>query len=286
MIELRITPLGPARFGIRHVSTPAVASRDDTWIAPPPSTVLGALGEFFGVKITCGPCPDRCTQAAEEALAAVAKELGIRMIWGPLVVKEGKLGIPTLDFIYYLDGAAEKIEKRARLGLALTEQKTAKPGHLYRATYIYPRNVTYVYYVDGLTPFKPRTVRLGGEGRSALVEAVETSVKPPLQIAGTAVLTTPLLAPDGEIPPCLKPVGTLKADGDVELKVKIIQWGLGFSEVCRERRPMYLALPPGTVVEANNCPPTTGHMAQAGYGALHPQPPKQQRRGYASQQKT
>jgi len=270
MIELRIIPLGPARFGIRHVSTPAVASRDDAWIAPPPSTVLGAIGELLGVKISCRECPNCNTQAAEETLIEAARQLGIRMIWGPLVAKGGKLGIPTLDFIYYLDGAAEMIEKRTRLGLALTEQKTARPGHLYRATYVYPRNVTYVYYIDGLTPFKPKTVRLGGEGRSALVEAVETDARPPRQIAGTAALITPLLAPDSEIPPCLKPVGTLKANGDVDSKVKIIQWGLGFSEVCRERRPMYPALPPGTVVEAKDCSPTTGYMAQTGYGALHP----------------
>jgi len=274
MIELRITPIGPARFGVRHVSTPAVASRDDVWIAPPPSTVLGALGELLGVRIDCRQCNDHAcrTQAAEETLAAAAEQLGIQKIWGPLVAKEGKLGVPTLDFIYYLDGTAEKVEKNTRLGLALTEQKTAKPGHLYRVTYIHVRNATYIYYIEGLTPFKPTAVRLGGEGRAALIEAREASHKPPDAIQGGAVLMTPLLTPDGETPPCLKPTGTLKPTGEVEPKIKVVQWGLGFSEVCNERRPLYPALPPGTVVEAQNCPPATGHLAQLGYGALHPLP--------------
>jgi hypothetical protein len=85
MIELRIVPLGPARFGTRNVASPAVASRDDVWIAPPPSTVLGALGDLFGVRAECPQGVGNPTQAAEEALTALADQLGIRRMWGPLV---------------------------------------------------------------------------------------------------------------------------------------------------------------------------------------------------------
>jgi hypothetical protein len=275
MIELRIVPLGPARFGIRNVASPAVASRDDVWIAPPPSTVLGALGDLLGVRAECPQGVGSPTQAAEEALTALAEQLGIRRMWGPLVKIGDKVGIPAMDFAAFPDGSAKKFDKKTRIGLALTEQKAARPGHLYRATYLYPKNVVYIYYIDGLTVIKPTAVRLGGEGRSALIEAVETDFKLPERISGTAALMTPLLTPDGEMPPCLRPKGVLKLDAKeckakLDERVKVVQWGLGFSDVCRERRPMYPALPPGTVAEAQDCPPTVGHMARLGYGALYP----------------
>lgn len=275
MIELRIVPLGPARFGTRNVASPAVASRDDVWIAPPPSTVLGALGDLLGVRAECPQGVGNPTQAAEEALTALADQLGIRRMWGPLVKIGDKVGIPAMDFAAFPDGSAKKFDKKTRIGLALTEQKAARPGHLYRATYLYPKHVAYIYYIDGLTVIKPTAVRLGGEGRSALVEAVETDFKLPERVSGTAALMTPLLMPDGEMPPCLRPKGALKLDAKEckakpDERVKVIQWGLGFSDVCRERRSMYPALPPGTLVEAHDCPPTVGHMARLGYGALHP----------------
>ena len=275
MIELRIVPLGPARFGIRNVSSPAVAGRDDVWIAPPPSTVLGALGDLLGVRAECPQRGESPTQAAEEALTALADQLGIRGMWGPLVKIGDKVGIPAMEFAAFPDGSAERLDRKARVGLALTERKAARPGHLYRATYLHPKSVVYIYYVDGLTAIRPTAVRLGGEGRSALVEAAETDFKPPERIGGTAALMTPLLMPDGEMPPCLRPKGTLMLDAKEcrakpDERVKAVQWGLGFSDICRERRPMYPALPPGTLVEARDCPPTVGHMARLGYGALHP----------------
>jgi len=298
MIELRITPIGPARFGIRHLSTPAVASRDDVWIAPPPSTVLGALGALLGVRVDCGRCGGgdfECRAAAERSLLELADKLGVRGMWGPLVRAGGRVGVPALDFVLYPDSmTAERVEKVSRVGLALTENKTAAPGYLYRATFLRARGLTYIYYIDGdLGPFRPRVVRLGGEGRAALVEAVE--VKPgvmPEAVSGHAVLITPLLMPDGELPRCAKPLGAYELkpaeEGGralavrLERKVRVVQWGLGFSEACRERRPMYPALPPGTAVEAHDCPAAVGHMARLGYGALLPLPTIQSRQALAT----
>ncbi|MCC6020262.1 MAG: CRISPR-associated protein [Thermoproteaceae archaeon] len=290
MIELRITPIGPARFGIRHLSTPAVASRDDVWIAPPPSTVLGALGALLGARVDCGRCGSgdfECrAAAAERSLLELADQLGVRKMWGPLVRAGGRIGVPALDFVLYPDSmTAERVEKVSRVGLALTENKTAAPGYLYRATFLRARGLTYIYYIDGdLGPFRPRVVRLGGEGRAALVEAVEVKERPPgvmpEAVSGHAVLITPLLMPDGELPRCVKPLGAYELkpaeEGGrapavrLERKVRVVQWGLGFSEACRERRPIYPALPPGTAVEAGDCPAAVGYMARLGYGALYP----------------
>jgi CRISPR/Cas system-associated protein Csx1 len=87
------------------------------------------------------------------------------------------------------------------------------------------------------------------------------------------MLITPLLMPNTTPPQCIEPLGTINTEGKIEPKIKVIQWGLGFSEVHKERRPMYPALPPGTIVKiTNNCLtnnwPTTGYLHQLGYGAL------------------
>ncbi|WP_231818653.1 hypothetical protein [Thermoproteus tenax] len=74
--------------------------------------------------------------------------------------------------------------------------------------------------------------------------------------------------PDGELPPYLEliPEGQCPAEG--LCKARAVQWGLGFSEVCRERRPMYPALPPGTVLRARGCPRNVGYLAELGFGSL------------------
>jgi len=84
------------------------------------------------------------------------------------------------------------------------------------------------------------------------------------------VLLTPLLIPDGELPPCIKSVRGLIRPGEEDEgpKVRVVQWGLGFSEVCKERRPMYPALPPGTEVEVEDCDPSQFFLGDLGYGAL------------------
>jgi hypothetical protein len=45
--------------------------------------VLGALGDLLGVQARCPQDVGNPTQAAEEALTALADQLGIRRMWGP-----------------------------------------------------------------------------------------------------------------------------------------------------------------------------------------------------------
>lgn len=270
-MKVVIKPLGYARIAARPLSTPSVAARDEVAAAPPPSTMLGMLGALKGIVAQCpGPGP----QGAERQLVELAEALGVRGVWGPLVEIDGVLHAPGIDALYAIREG--KIEKRGisvvrRVGLALGAFKTAAPGFLYTATYVAER-AKYIYYIDA-DGLAGGVARLGGEGRLALVEVEEGEPDVPQQITGKALVITPLLIPEGRPPQCLKPLGALEGrGGEAELapKVKIVQWGLGFSEVCRERRPMYPAIAPGTVVEAANCGRNEGYLAELGYGALMP----------------
>jgi hypothetical protein len=290
-MKVVIRPLGYARLAARPLSTPTVAARDAAAAAPPPSTLLGLLGALAGVAMQC---PGNGPEAAESQLKQLAEALGVGRIWGPLVEIDGALHVPGTDRLYRIEpsgAVAKPVDVRQlhvvrRIGLALGPHKTAAPGYLYSATYVAER-AAYMYYVEAqkleeeiasmyhVETQKPvkAIARLGGEGRLAAVEIQDgpLPIQPPID--GTALVISPLLAPDGQLPDCLKPLGTLKEGRrgvEKDHKVKLIQWGLGFSEVCRERRPMYPALPPGTVVEARGGGSNEGYLAELGYGALLP----------------
>ncbi|MGC8584457.1 MAG: CRISPR-associated protein [Thermoproteus sp.] len=278
-MKVVIRPLGYARLAARPPSTPTVAARDAAAAAPPPSTLLGLLGALAGVTMQC---PGNGPEAAESQLKQLAEALGVGRIWGPLVEIDGALHVPGTDRLYRIEpsGAVAKpvgireLRVVRRIGLALRPDKTAALGYLYSATYVAER-AAYIYHVEARGLKGGGLARLGGEGRLAAVEIQDgpLPIQPPSRVDGTALVISPLLAPDGQLPDCLKPLGTLKEGRrgvEKDHKVKLIQWGLGFSEVCRERRPMYPALPPGTVVEARGCGSNEGYLAELGYGALLP----------------
>ncbi|MCX8137568.1 CRISPR-associated protein [Pyrobaculum aerophilum] len=270
-----IKPLGYARIASRPLSTPSVAAKDEAVAAPPPSTVLGMLGALAGVR---AECPGGGPAGAELQLVMLKETLGVKSVWGPLVEIDGVLHAPGLDALYIIkmDNAARAVGKRAvsvvrRVGLALGPNKTAAPGYLYSAIYV-AEKAKYIYYIDA-EGLRGGLARLGGEGRMAVVEIEEASAGVPEVVNGRALVLTPVLMPEGELPNCIKPLGVLEeGGGGLELvpKVRVIQWGLGFSEVCKERRPMYPALAPGTVVEARGCKKNVGYLAELGYGALLP----------------
>ncbi len=272
MRTVKIRPLGPTHYGTRPLSTPGTVARDSAWIVPQPSTLLGALGSLAGVRIQC---PEKSPRGALEALRAVARELGVRRIWGPLAVLRR-----TTDATTVVGAAAESwiktqmgrggelVGRLTRIGLALTDLKTAARGYLYKATYYAP--VEAIYFIDA-DKVPTGVVRLGGEGRLAVVEGDELRPDPYLPPQrGPAVLLTPLLLPNGKLSPCIKSVkGLIDPRKEKEgPKVRVVQWGLGFSEVCRERRPTYPALPPGTEVEVEDCDPSQLFLGDLGYGAL------------------
>ena len=122
-------------------------------------------------------------------------------------------------------------------------------------------------------------VRLGGEGRLALFSLGE-AFKPPTE-GDFAIALQPILIhadrPIAEISgvaglECVEEVyGVLSGD---EFKVRVIDLGLGFSEVGRFRRPMLKALPQGTVIRLRNSDECRGALAvgllsELGYGSLY-----------------
>jgi hypothetical protein len=83
IITIEITPLGPTHFGIRGLTTPSVVARDDVWIAPPPSTLLGMLGNTLGIYIQNTTTNNECsTCTAEAQLKQLAETLKIEAVWG------------------------------------------------------------------------------------------------------------------------------------------------------------------------------------------------------------
>ncbi len=276
-VRVVVRPLGPARVAARPLSSPGVVARDRAWPAPPPSTLLGALGSLKGVVMQC-PDAQTSTERAEKQLKALAEALGVRRIWGPLIVAEGRtyvqIGDDVLAELRPGGGLGERrgVKTVRRIGLALGEGKTAIPGLLYAATYL-AESAEFVYYVDAEVSLKGGLAKLGGEGRLALVEIKEE--KPPVEAAeGTALVISPLLMPEGRPPDGVEPLGLLDYDRrggwGLSHKVPVVQWGLGFSEVCRERRPLYPALAPGVVVALKRPSIGEGYLSELGYGSVLP----------------
>lgn len=159
------------------------------------------------------------------------------------------------------------------MGLSLGPNKTAAPGYLYSAVYV-AEKAKYIYYIDA-EGLRGGLARLGGEGRMAVVEIEEASAGVPEVINGRALVLTPVLMPEGELPNCIKPLGVLEErGGGLELvpKVRVIQWGLGFSEVCKERRPMYYVGVPSAkgirVLRAEAFDPSLAREADSWLGSL------------------
>lgn len=278
MRRIVIEPLGPIRAAARPAPSLGVAAVDKPSPFPPPSTVLGALGALNGVTAEC-PSGGSPTARAERQLVELAEELGVEMMWGPLIEVEGKLHVAVGDDELAeadFGGAAARLLGRRRIkiarriGLALGVYKTALPGYLYAASFIAER-AKFIYYIKTDRELRGGLVRFGGEGRLALVK-IEEGEPPVRPASGIALVISPLLMPEGELPQSARPLGSLKYDGGWRrnAKIPVVQWGLGFSEVCRERRPMYPALPPGTLLWLDKESYGEGHLSRLGYGSLLP----------------
>jgi CRISPR-associated protein Cmr3 len=230
------------------------------------------------------------------------------LIWGPVVYIEkvphipieGGYFVPRGEMENYIDNAAGenseiKIKKATvniKPGIALDPtSKTPRYGYLYGATYVgYPLASEIRYIVNAAIPTDQNykgVYRLGGEGRLALIEIREKPTdirreKPEGKVNESeyAILLTPLLFqpengyartaghPKGPTPglECVEEIyGTYTSD---TFKIVVEPMGLGYSEVCNRRRPLYYALPPGTVVKIRCNYKAVGLFSQLGYGAV------------------
>ena len=152
---------------------------------------------------------------------------------------------------------------------------------MYRAKYVgYVDDVEILFWARLARKLDRAVVRLGGEGRLAAVEAKGASAPPAGSQRGEyAVALQPILMYSDKPVARVEEVLGLECveevygvfEGDV-FKVRVVDFGLGFSEVCRRRRPMLKALPQGTVLRLKStCRDVAaiGILSEIGFGSLY-----------------
>lgn len=279
---LRIKILEPLHIGAKQISGFEDIGGDRAIAIPMPSTALGALATALGVT------------RGEDAFEA----LGCGRVWGPLIeiegakyfLSEGRL-YAVSDVKRYLEAVKNPrvepprpryiVETLTRPGVRL-ENKLAR--NLYHVVYTWirgengkplaPGSISVLYYIECNVNGVRELVRVGGEGRVAVVEAVGSGEGPAKCLEG--VLLSPLLfysqGPYAE-------VGVAKGLEDVEEiygvltetwppKVKSTYVGLGFSIGLKRRRAVYQALPPGTALKLKREAVATGLHSERGYGSV------------------
>jgi len=233
-------------------------------------------------------------------------------LWGPLLRIRGELHLPVGEHalpasrageyveraVRYYEGEEKAAEEAARLlrrvalvseriGVQLDAGKTVRL--MYRAKYVsYVDDVEMLFWAELKTELekvvkelKRAVVRLGGEGRLAAVEAAESKGAPPSwsQTGEYAIALQPVLIysdkPVAEVGEatgleCVEEVyGVLEEDG---FRVRVVDFGLGFSEACRLRRPVLKALPHGTALRLkSSCKDAAaiGIFSEIGFGSLY-----------------
>jgi CRISPR-associated protein Cmr3 len=311
MIQLAFRPLEPLRFGLRNLGSVDVFGVDEVAYTPPPTAVLGALGALLGVDIDCtwrDAYDFSDLKSHAKKLASMELTLATRSkepaLWGPLLRIRGELYLPMGEYAlpaplagecikravrYYegeegaAGGAARLLRRVAavseRIGVQLDVGKTVR--YMYRAKYVgYVDDVEMLFWAKLVRKLDRAVVRLGGEGRLAAVEAKEASTLPTGSQRGEyAIALQPVLIysdkPMAEVDAvtgleCVEEVyGVLEED---RFKVRVVDFGLGFSEACRRRRPMLKALPQGTVLRLRgSCGDAAaiGILSEIGFGSLY-----------------
>jgi len=292
------------RFAAVHTGGAETFSRELVYATPLPSTVLGALGAINEVRLSEEVC-----RGGLSDLKALAEELGggpldlfapscdEPLLWGALVEARGRLffcveaGLMDVsEARNYVSAVLEEGEVKPykslkcliRLGIKLTDQKVAEPGYMYKIHLhgydVEPYPASLVYLTNVAIRAKSGVVRLGGEGRLvkfSVEEPPEGLVKASSEEGEYAIALSPILFySEGEVRP-----GETRGLEEVEevcgvlvggaKKLKAVSVGLGFSEVCKRRRPVLQALPHGTVVKLKRRrAKAVGLLSCLGYGSL------------------
>jgi CRISPR-associated protein Cmr3 len=226
------------------------------------------------------------------------------VLWGPLLSIRGEHLLPVGEYalpvslageyvkkaVEYYEGKEDAAKEAAnllcrmaaaseRIGVQLDVGKTVR--YMYRAKYVaYVDDVEMLFRAKLVGKLDRAVVRLGGEGRLAAVEAREEGALPAGSQRGEyAIALQPVLIysdkPVAKVDgvaglDCVEEVyGVLEED---RFKVKVVDFGLGFSEVCRRRRPMLKALPQGTVLRLkSSCGDAAaiGILSEIGFGSLY-----------------
>ena len=294
-VILRIRPLEPLHIGLRPVQGGETFGSDAVSPIPLPSTVIGLLGAHMGISEQCKPkCGD--VWGTVDALICVAEQLEVRRVWGPVIrLADGwgmAIRVGATWRVVGLGGSGTGAEAEVKLDrqihTALTGARVARPGYRWTShlsSIIHGGgHAEFIYLVeaDRLEPGIEWVARVGGEGRLAKI-AIERAenygelVRWAGGVEGKAIALSPILLPwqGGDYFDASKlgaeVLGVPDSRGGYRLVVEHL--GLGFSEMCNERRPTVLALPPGTVVKLGSRRSHLGELDYLGYGSLAPWQP-------------
>jgi CRISPR-associated protein Cmr3 len=311
MIQLAFRPLEPLRFGLRNLGGVDVFGVDEVAYIPPPTAVLGALGALLGVSIDCA-WHDKYDFSDLKSLVKKVADVDLTLatrsnepvLWGPLLSIREEHHLPVGEYALPVSLAREYVEKAVRyyeggedaakgaakllrhvaatserIGVQLGVGKTVR--HMYRAKYVgYVDDVEILFWARLARKLDRAVVKLGGEGRLAAVEAKEAGAPPAESQRGEyAVALQPVLIYSDKPVAKVEEVTGLECveevygvfEGDV-FKVRVVDFGLGFSEVCRRRRPTLKALPQGTVLRLKStCRDVAaiGILSEIGFGSLY-----------------
>lgn len=298
-VEVVVKPLGPLHLGMRSLGPAEEFSVDRATELPLPSTVLGALGNSAQISISVD-CDTLRRQYDFSDLRILAQQLfGLDfdpaagwseepLLWGPLLRSGNDLYIPLGRYAArpgelprLLSGKAvltPYAQASAKTGVRLGYAKTAEA--MFKAAYVaYTwRGLEIVYYAKNLRIQAQRLMaRVGGEGRLALI-SINVRQDLPQHGGRYAVALQPVLIYGEEPVEDISRVRGLECVDEVvgvydgeKFKPLVVDVGLGFSEVCKFRRPLLKALPRGTVLKLKNwCKArAVGLLSQLGYGSIY-----------------
>jgi CRISPR-associated protein Cmr3 len=180
--------------------------------------------------------------------------------------------------------ADHRLKPSTRFGLKLSEGRVAEPGYAYRANFygydLKPYPASLLYIANIVARSMEELVRLGGEGRVAGLSLLDSDQSKDLLDlflgrGDYAIALSPVLFyAEGEAIP-----GSTQGLREVEdvigipssraVKLRTVTVGLGFSEVCKQRRPLLQALPPGTLLKPkSSSAKAVGLLSCLGYGSL------------------
>jgi len=308
-VVIKLRPLEPLHLGVRNMGGIEGFSIDEVVHTPLPSTVLGVIGSILGIKIDCrcgSEKYDLCDpRELISQLTGIELNLDTRtsepVLWGPLIETGNGRYIPIGNRFLREEHAGEYVKAATRyyrgedvkdlgrllisyadawskVGIELNEgAKTV--NRMFKARYVsYRHNLNLTYLLRAGKKLNNGVVRLGGEGRLAMLsvtdEKINTSRKGNYAIALQPILihSDKTTADIGEVVglECVEEIyGAF--DGE-KFKVRVVDVGLGFSEACKFRRPMLKAMPQGTVVKLReDCGDVVaiGLLSTLGYGSIY-----------------
>jgi CRISPR-associated protein Cmr3 len=308
-VAIKLRPLEPLHLGVRNLGGIEGFSIDEVVHTPLPSTVLGVIGSILGIKIDCrcgSEKYDLCDpRELISQLTGIELNLDTRtsepVLWGPLIETGNGRYIPIGNRFLREEHAGEYVKAATRyyrgedvkdlgrllisyadawskVGIELNEEaKTV--NRMFKARYVsYRHNLNLTYLLRAGKKLNNGVVRLGGEGRLAMLsvtdEKINTSRKGNYAIALQPILihSDKTTADIGEVVglECVEEIyGAF--DGE-KFKVRVVDVGLGFSEACKFRRPMLKAMPQGTVVKLReDCGDVVaiGLLSTLGYGSIY-----------------